>query len=252
MSDILAVDDAVADQLRALEAAAASTVCVRPDLAATVLDRACRQRRTRRLRRATIATVSGLALLGSVAAATQLGRSDFYTVTEPSAAMRPTIQADERVVFDKKLAPQRGDVVIAHLNDDGGYDLIARVVGLPGDTVGCPAGPTGRCDALTVNGAPVSEPYLGGSVTGPFPTSTVPTGRVFLLGDNRGEANDSRYLGSVRLTAVGGVATGIGDAGGRTHAVPGAPAHPGPGDRDDVDPVGPLPPAHAMPPRQHW
>jgi signal peptidase I len=249
MNENLAVDDTVAQQLRVLAATAAPTVRARPDLAATVLARARRQQRNRRLSRATIATASGLALIGSVAAATQLGRSDFYTVAEPSAAMRPTIQIGERVVFDRKLAPQRGDVVIAHINDDGGYDLITRVVGLPGDTIGCPAGPTGRCDALTVNGAPVGEPYLGGTTTGPFPASTVPTGRVFLLGDNRYEANDSRHLGPVRLAAVGGVATGIEDASGATHAVPGAPAHPGPDDRDDVDPVGPLPPAHVMPPR---
>lgn len=122
-----------------------------------------------------------------------------------------------------------------------------RVVAMGGDTIGCPAGPTGRCDAIVRNGVPVSEPYLGGTATEPFPTSTVPAGTMFLMGDNRDAANDSRYIGPVSLSDVTGVAVRIRDRDGELRPVPGAPTHPGPGRQNNVDPPGLVPPADVVP-----
>ncbi|GAA2383589.1 signal peptidase I [Dactylosporangium salmoneum] len=239
-----------AEELRRLAAAAAPAVRARPDLARIVLDRAGRQRRARRLGKVTAGVGGGLVVLTTLAAATLLGRSDYVTVIQPSAAMMPTIQVGERVVLDKSLAPARGDVVVVHLARDGRtYDAMMRVVALSGDTVACPAGPTGRCEAVVVNGTAVPEPYLGATVTDPFPMSTVPDRMIFLLGDNRAAANDSRFIGPVRRADVRGVAVRIEDRDGQVRVVPGAPAHHGPGDSDNVDPAGQVPPAEVATPR---
>jgi signal peptidase I len=244
------VDDA-AERLRALATLAAPTAQVRPDLAERLLDRARRARRMRRLRTAAVTAAGGLVIATAVAAATLTGRTPYFTVTEPSAAMEPTIMVSERVVFDRDLAPGRGDVVLVRLVRDGhGYDSMQRVVAIAGDTIGCPAGPSGRCEAIVVNGSPLREPYLrdlDATAIEPFPTSTVPAHTVFLFGDNRSVAYDSRYLGPVRVTDVSGVAVRIIDRHGRARAVPGAPPHRGPGDTDNVDPPGRVPPAVGVP-----
>jgi signal peptidase I len=235
-----------AERLREIAAAAAPAVRARPDLAQAVLARARRQRRARRFGKAAAGVGGGIVVLTTLAAANLLGRSDYFTVTQPSSAMESTIHLEDRVVFDKTLSPARGDVVMVHLVRDGDeYDAIYRVAALPGDTISCPAGPTGRCEAIVVNGTAVPEPYA--TVTQPFPTRRVPEGMIFLLGDNREVARDSRSIGPVRLTDVRGVVVRIRDHVGRTRPVPGAPAHPGPGDRDNVEPAGTAPPANATP-----
>ena len=76
----------------------------------------------------------------------------------------------------------------------GDQDYVKRVVGLPGERVAC-------CDAagrITVDGKPLVEPYLGGS--GPASATpfdvVVPPGRLWVMGDDRGDSADSRsHLG---------------------------------------------------------
>jgi signal peptidase I len=73
------------------------------------------------------------------------------------------------------------------LGAPGERDFIKRVVGLPGDTVAC-------CDQgrVTVNGVPLDEPYLYNDDHRQFGPVTVPAGRYFLMGDQRGRSSDSR------------------------------------------------------------
>ena len=72
-------------------------------------------------------------------------------------------------------------------------DFIKRVIGLPGDTV------TVDQDGVWVNGTKLVEPYVDPeSPPGPAGTWNVPEGHYFVMGDNRGNSNDSRVsLGAI-------------------------------------------------------
>jgi len=79
-------------------------------------------------------------------------------------------------------------------------DFIKRVIGLPGETV------EGRGGFVYVNGKKLVEPYLT-QPTQPFAAVTVPAGKLFVMGDNRGNSLDSRFgLGFVPIDKVIGKA----------------------------------------------
>ena len=166
------------------------------------------------------AIVIGMALLLSLIVKTWLMQA-FYI---PSASMQDTLVRGDRVIVSK-LTPtpidlRRGDIIVFEdpdhwlpapvpvqrnplsksvntvltfvglLPSDEGNHLIKRVIGLPGDHIIC-------CDSfqkLTINGAPLTEPYLfpgDAPSTQPFDI-TVPAGRVWVMGDHRSDSSDSR------------------------------------------------------------
>jgi len=76
--------------------------------------------------------------------------------------------------------------------ESSGTDYVKRVIGLAGDRVAC-------CDAqgrLTVNGAALRESsylYPGDRPSAESFSVTVPPGRLWVMGDHRGDSADSRY-----------------------------------------------------------
>ncbi|MFI6943521.1 signal peptidase I [Streptomyces sp. NPDC050418] len=113
-----------------------------------------------------------------------------YTV--PTNSMSPTIEAGQRVLAQRIDGDEvrRGDVVVFKEKAWGDLPMVKRVVAVGGDKIAC-------CDAkgrMTVNGKAIEESYLPTSARDAgtsFPPTTVPKGRIFLLGDDRSISLDS-------------------------------------------------------------
>jgi len=125
------------------------------------------------------------------------------TITVLGQSMEPNLHEQQRLVIDlvsyRLRAPQRGEIVVfnvpARVSD---IPLIKRVVGIPGDTVEVKSG------AVYVNGHRLDEAYLAEQTLGRMALRTVPQRHVFVLGDNRNNANDSRAFGMVPFEGIVG------------------------------------------------
>ncbi|MEU6735022.1 signal peptidase I [Streptomyces physcomitrii] len=136
-----------------------------------------------------------------------------YTV--PTESMSPTIGAGDRVLAERIDGSEvrRGDVVVFKDKAWGDLPMVKRVVAVGGDKVACCT--DGK---LTVNGKQIDEPYLKpGTSASPsgIPATTVPEGRLFLLGDERSGSLDS----SVHLEDVGHGSVARGNVDARVDAV---------------------------------
>jgi signal peptidase I len=155
----------------------------------------------------------------------------------PSGSMLPTILIGDRILVDKlaydfKLPfttvrmstwgePKRGDIVVFYSPADG-VRLVKRVIGVPGDRIGMVN------NQLIINGTPLqydaqgdTAAYSNGvaqeleverldgkphlmlltpqrpSPRSSFPVEQVPPDFFLMMGDNRDNSNDSRYIGFV-------------------------------------------------------
>ena len=165
-----------------------------------------------------LVTVVGVALILSILVRTFVIQA-FYV---PSASMENTLQENDRIIVSK-ISTQltgidRGNVIVFH--DPGGWlgegfpnpydtpvgrvlqaigivpsnsgnDLVKRVIGVANDKIEC-------CDAqgrIMVNGVGIDSPYIKDGETTDQVTFNVlvPEGNVFVMGDNRGNSEDSRF-----------------------------------------------------------
>jgi signal peptidase I len=152
----------------------------------------------------------------------------------PSGSMEPTLHINQRVLVNRfgthlGSSPSVGDIVVFHppkdygqcanpnqgQNDAGGNGaracdvaqknastetFIKRVVGLPGDHLSIVGGHVIR------NGSREKDSYIdqcNGTGSCDFPTTiVVPRGEYYMMGDNRGESDDSRFWGPVRRSWI--------------------------------------------------
>jgi signal peptidase I len=151
-------------------------------------------------------------------------RYDTYAAS--TGVMAPALRIGEVALIDpaEKNArrPQRGDVILVQGSHWPGVrteqTFVLRVVAVAGDRIAC----CGTGGSMLLNGEPIDEPYAWGAneVFGRFDIA-IPDGRVFLLGDERDRARDSRELlapGHVHADHVHDH-TGAGDAAHATIAV---------------------------------
>jgi signal peptidase I len=122
-------------------------------------------------------------------------------------SMLNTLASGDRMLMTRSYpVPARGDIVSADVVVDGTPDrILKRIVALPGDTVEV------HGDNVWVNGVIATWPgvIIGPDDTfhlGPF---EIPSGEVYLLGDNRPVSLDSRFIGSVPIPQIAGRAVAI-------------------------------------------
>jgi signal peptidase I len=118
-------------------------------------------------------------------------------------SMIPTLISGEYVVVNRmsyRLGnPHRGDIIVFHFPRNPAEEYIKRIIGLPGDVIEVVNG------SVFVNGQPLDENYLDVKInyTGKW---EVPSGQLFVLGDNRNNSSDSHDWGTVPMDYVVGKA----------------------------------------------
>jgi signal peptidase I len=175
-------------------------------------------------KKSTSSSLLELVLIVATALALALGIQAFlvkpYRI--PSESMEPTLKVGQRVLVNRIGTrfsdPGIGDILVFHppkgsednrcgvppvpgracsepTRSRSDVNFIKRVVGLPGDTISIRDGHVIR------NGKPTSEhfikPCTGGEECN-FPRPIrVPKDDYFMMGDNRGSSDDSRFWGPV-------------------------------------------------------
>lgn len=99
--------------------------------------------------------------------------------------------------YDKDY--ERFDVVVLKYNND---KLVKRVIGLPGDRVEY------KHDTLYINGEEIEESFIDEKTENfslkELGYNVIPEGYYFVVGDNRNNSLDSRYIGLIKKDDIEG------------------------------------------------
>jgi signal peptidase I len=116
-------------------------------------------------------------------------------------SMEPNLHPNHRLIVDKLSyrlhAPQRNDIVVVDLPEMDEM-LVKRIVALPGETVEVHSG------TVYVNGVPMPEPYDHDLTAYDMAPLTLGPLAYFVMGDNRGNSNDSRSFGPITRDEIVG------------------------------------------------
>lgn len=118
----------------------------------------------------------------------------------PSDSMFPTLQQGDRLVIEKVSyyfhSPKRGAIVVFQPPSQlqmQGYEqnqaFIKRAIALEGDIISVQNG------VVIVNDRPLQESYIAELPQYNLPPVRVPEGKIFVMGDNRNNSNDSHIWG---------------------------------------------------------
>lgn len=144
----------------------------------------------------------------------------------PSGSMEPTLLVGDHIFVNKFIYgikipflrktlipikdPQRGDIIVFIYPVTKDKDYIKRVIGLPGEHIEI------HGKNIYIDGILFNDPY--GDYSNalenwhnpvkdcPFCSVTVPDDHYFVMGDNRGNSQDSRYWGFVPADFIKGKA----------------------------------------------
>jgi signal peptidase I len=182
-----------------------------------------------RLARAAIAVAAVLGVLVALAIVAVV-TGVLHAYRAPSPSMEPTVHLGDHFLVGRMPfpfpGPHRGDIVVFH-PPRGALDQQCGVVGSPSDGHPCAQATAGeapvtfvkrivgvpgdelfvRGNRVFVNGTALHEPYVkAGTPCGelcnlPKPI-IVPRGGYYVLGDNRGESDDSRDWGPITRHSI--------------------------------------------------
>lgn len=142
--------------------------------------------------------IAGAIGVGVLTAAALRGVLRRFAIEE--ASMAPALEPGDWIVAKRRTGDlERGDIVVFADPADTGMNLVKRVIGLGGESIGIESG------RVTIDGALLADRWANG-LTAPDGSWDVPAGHVWLLGDNRGAStSDGRTLGPTPLDDIGWV-----------------------------------------------
>lgn len=116
----------------------------------------------------------------------------------------PTIHKGDHVIASKiayrTATPQIGDLIVFHKTFPKGANLVGRIIAKAGDTVEI------QGNQILINGTPEkpSHQITQNSPLKDLKKITLSSSELFILGDNRDAAKDSRHLGPISTFSVSG------------------------------------------------